>query len=524
MLTACWGAMLWLGTHPFRTFLLSWVICAGVSRIPIAGGWRRWMAPLATSGSVVAVLTLLTFALWYVTQPTYYDWVEPSMTSLGWLWLRGAELYPDAASSARYGQLYGPATYMIQAAVLRVFGPSEVASKATGLVALLLALACLYWACRRHASEMMCCWLLGVAALICLWFGNTSFWNRPDSYLLFAVSAGALACESRSARAAIGGVTVALAACLDLKVTGAIYFLPIVVVIWRRFGAPVVAASLAAAGLLAFVPFLLPLLSFRGFATLHELYSHHGLSWLMLGNNLKFAGILVALLAPAALMPHGLATTEFVASITAITAIAVIAAKPGAGVHHFLPLVAVVLWQVSRVLSSERPIVAGLFLLDVYVAAGVTFGLVAPASVGTIVKSVRDLDQSGLHREVRSFAANRDVSRVALAYGSDAKASFAIPELLFRGGPMAFDVVTVIDQQFAGATMPAAAIDAVRACTMDAWLVPRGETPFTVPNPYFGGSMTVSFDQDFRDAFHAAYIRKTPATRSLDLWVCRTRP
>jgi hypothetical protein len=186
-----------LAAHPIRLFVFTWLLCSVLARVPIPGGWRRWIAPVATMCSLIAVGTLIGLAVWYVVQPTHYDRLEPAITCLGWLWLRGFEIYPDVDSWVRYGHLYGPLVYLAQAPALLAFGPSVVVSKTVGLVALMLALVCLYVACRRHAPAHACWWTLGLMAVICLWFRDFSFWVRPDALLLFVVIGAVVACESR---------------------------------------------------------------------------------------------------------------------------------------------------------------------------------------------------------------------------------------------------------------------------------------------------------------------------------------
>jgi hypothetical protein len=512
-----------LAAHPIRVFLMAWLICAAVARLPfpLVEPWRRGIALFAASAGALVVAALLMFSIWYVVQPTYFDWIEPAVTCLGWLWLRGAEMYPDVTGPVQYGHLYGPMTFLAQAGILRLFGPSIVASKAVGAVALALALACLYRACRRHAPPAVCLALLGLLAAVCLWFRATSFWNRPDSLLLLAVCLGVFVCESRSPSITVGGVAVALAAAIDLKLTSAACFIPILVVLWRRFGTLAAASCVAVAIPLAWLPFADPHISLRGFLALVDVNAHHGLSAQLVKDDFKFGAVLAAMLIPIARAGGPGAALDVASSVLAIVATAIVAAKPGSGVHHLLPIVPVVLWQASKLPAARRDgRVAGHGGIDVYAAAGITFVLAGVMATVPVVTTIRAREAAALFTEVRAFAASHDVTRAALAYGRTAEVSFAMPDWVFSGGPLRADVTAVFNAQAGGLQTPARVLEGLRRCEVDAWLVPRGEIPFTVPNPFLPGS-TPAFDDAFRAAFQAAYVQDRPATATLDFWVCR---
>src|SRR5207302_4230009 len=132
-----------VGAHPIRLFLILWAVAAalfGVRPVMIPSPLRRAAAAIA---GALGLLSLLAFATWYVVQPTYLDPIEPSVTAVAWVWLRGGEMYPSVDGPLGYGQLYGPVTYLAQAAALRVFGASVIASKAVGLAVLIAVCAAL---------------------------------------------------------------------------------------------------------------------------------------------------------------------------------------------------------------------------------------------------------------------------------------------------------------------------------------------------------------------------------------------
>ena len=167
--------------HPVRLFFVSWPMCAVLSCIPVPGGWRRSPVVIATIASIAAIAGLLALGAWYVAPATtYLDWCEPSVTCIGWLWSHGSEMYPDPSAANQYAKIYGPLTFLVQAFVLRIIGPSVIASKAVGLAALALSLLCLFVACRRRTSVTGATWLVGVASLISLWFLDGKNFLEPS--------------------------------------------------------------------------------------------------------------------------------------------------------------------------------------------------------------------------------------------------------------------------------------------------------------------------------------------------------
>lgn len=507
--------------HPVRLFLVACLVCLAAERIPVR--WRRSVAPIATSGSVAAILAMALFAGWYVVQPTYYDWIEPSVTSVGWAWLHGAEIYPPLDSWLRYGHAYGPLTFIVQSAAFAMFGPSLAVSKAVGVGAMALALIGLFRACRRHASPVVCIWLVGLLAGLCLTLRNVGFWNRPDPLLILAASVAVLACEAASVRNAVLLAAVALAATLDLKVTSVVCLLPALVVLWRRFGVRPVLLAGSAGIVAALAVFALPHVSLAGFVAMNETLRRHGLPLLLVWQNLKWALWLVALLIPALAAGSGREhIVEFTATGVALLLAAMTGAHPTSGVHHFLPVVPAILWQIARTRVLE-PDSRRRFGVGLYVAAGFTWLVMGSASIAGVVADVDGRVDRGLARDATDFADAHDMSRIVVGYGSTAEPAFVVPVLLFRGSPFVIEALTVFETDAAGIPMSPATLEALRSCRADAWLLPQGEPPFSLHNAYFETSQRRAFDEGFRHAFLDAYVRKGPATSSFDLWICRVR-
>src|SRR5947199_355909 len=82
---------------------------------------------------------------------------------------------------------------------------------AAALVWLIAVGAALWRSCRRYTAPAECLCLLGVSAVVCGWFRDFSFWNRPDPILVLVSCAAILAAEADRRAVAWALMTVAFA-------------------------------------------------------------------------------------------------------------------------------------------------------------------------------------------------------------------------------------------------------------------------------------------------------------------------
>ncbi|OFW12104.1 MAG: hypothetical protein A3H96_03670 [Acidobacteria bacterium RIFCSPLOWO2_02_FULL_67_36] len=507
--------------HPIRLFLLAALVCWAAASI--GGGWRRWVAPVATAGSVAVILALAIFAGWYIAAPTYYDWIEPSVPSVGWTWLRGGEMYPRPDSWLRYSHPYGPLTFLVQAAFLGTFGPSVAVSKIPGVLALILSLLCVYRACRRHASSAVALWLAAIFSGLCLWMRTTSFWDRPDPLIVLAVSAAVLVCEAAGLRLALAGTMLATAAVLDLRLTSVAILLPVFAVMWQRAGARRVVSVVAAGAVLSAALFLLPRIDLAGFVARNEQLSQHGISARMVLQNGKWCLWLIGLWGVVAVArSRAVSLVESAATALALLLAVVTGATPAGGVHHVLPIVPIVLWQVARARVLEIGD-RSRFAVAVCAASGIMWAAVGASGVIAVAHEVRQRLDRRMASGLSEFVAAAGVSSVALGYGATAEPQFVMPELVFRGSPLVIDALTVIDTQAAGQPISEATLTAIRTCRVGAWLIPAGERPFSMKTVFQHTASREAFDESFRAAFMDAYTRAARVSGAFDLWTCRDR-
>lgn len=163
---------------------------------PLSGSSR---AAVVTAGFALAAYVAI--VLWYVWREQYYDYAEPTIAAVGWLFELGRPIYHDVESAERYAHMYGPLAFIIPGTVLSLAGPSILTSKIAG--AGLLGLVSVHRLARSVTGRHNALLLTGLFAAIGLMYRNLSFWVRPDAFLLLFTSLALLAALRRNMEWAI---------------------------------------------------------------------------------------------------------------------------------------------------------------------------------------------------------------------------------------------------------------------------------------------------------------------------------
>ena len=514
-----------------RPLLIALAIAAALA---LAGRqrWARAARGLTGPLAIACLSGLVVFAgvaLWYGADDHYFDAAEPTMTIVGWLFTLGQPLYHDPASAERYAHIYGPLAFIAHGEVQRLFGPGIVASKMLGAVAGLASLAATWFALTAATTRIRAAALTGACALVFLAFRDYAFWTRPEPLQLAAIAI-ALAVTARSrgaAGAVVLGVFVGVLA--NLKFTGPLYALPLVALILAGPRPWLAAAVAVAASIVTALPFTLANVSATSYVTWVRLSARNGLMLSMLRQNIEWAAFLLLAIAvawfavPGASRPRDRAWLAWLAALLlAFGAVAVAASKPGAGPYHLLPFVPLVAFTVARIVG-DRP----LFTADPmaapaalgWVVAAVVLAVAWQGSFLRVMLDARIRDEAG---DIRRFLDAHPAQIVQMAYNGYDRPTYARPELTFRSGVYLIDPPAVQEHQLSRLPLPPATIDAVRACRVDVWLVPRGTEPFAGPSRYPAVALAPIFPDALRAAFHDAYA-PDGHTEYFDVWRCRAR-
>ena len=511
-----------------RPLLLAVVLTLVAAALLRRRAGARAAALASVAGALAALPAYVGIALWYATDPRYFDAAEPTIPIVGWLFTLGQPIYHEVDAATRYAHMYGPLAFIAPGLVLQAIGPGILASKALGVAAGLGSLALTWASLAAVTSRWRAVVLTGACALTCLAFRNYTFWTRPDPLLLLASAAGLLIVvrgRGIGAGVALGLVIGVLA---GLKITGPLYALPLFVLLALRDGRAAAGAAAMAAVASALLPFAPANVSLPGYLAWVELSARNGVGFAPFRQNVNWAAFLLLPLAVAWLRPGGwhrpdrtvlLAGASLVAGLLAVAAAA---SKPGAGPYHLLPFVPLIACGIAAGLARQDAGTAHRLAAPVAVAWTVTLAAAAGAQQASFFVTLADGRAREELADLRTFLARNPGVVAQMADSRYDRPTFVRPILTFESGLYLIDPPAVQEHQLSGVPLPAATIDALRTCRAGVWLAPAGTEPFAGRNRYPATAHAPLFPDAFREAFQAAYAR-AERIGHYDVWRCRTR-
>lgn len=510
------------------------VLVAGRGHAALRATTPVWMARatrVIAAAGIVGLIAFAAMAIWYASDPHFFDNAEPTMVAVGWMFHLGRPLYPAPDAAEQYAQIYGPMAFILHGFALGLLGPSIGVSKGLAAGAGIASLALLYPAIRPHGSAARALALTGIAALLMLLFRQYSFWTRPEPFQLLAVSASLLIASSGGGlwRAMMTGLVSGVL--WNLKFTGPLYSLPVFALLERRAGWRGVLVALATGTATALAPFwLFANVSLTDYVTWSRLSARTGLLFATLRQNLGCAAylsvpLLLSYYAVArAHRPRGREWRNVVgALVAAMCGVAIAGAKPGAGSYHLLPFVPIIMYIVSSHLSHYRvapdndPVVPRAAIAFVLVAIAIV-----TAEQALLFTTIRAQAALGERDDIVRFAATHD-GVVEMGYGRTESLTLQRPVLVFRNDAYLLDQPAIREHQLAGIEIPQATIDAVASCRVRYWLIPKGESPFSGVNSYAAVFLRPLYPAAFRRTFAATH-RLVATTDYFDAWECRAEP
>lgn len=500
-------------SHPLLLFLLFAAVFACLD--PILRRFSERRAALRRGGIAATCLLVpiyLAAVIFYAATPAYFDHVEPSVASVSWLVMQGHQAYPDRAGAGLYGLPYGPLLFLLNGFTMQLLGPGIVTSKVAGACAAMASLIVLALAIRQARGE----WSRAVswAALGFLMFGVTSFWVRAEPLLLLCSSLAVLSLTVPAGpSAALAGAALGLG--VNLKASAIIYLFPAFALVWRTHGTVRFAVAAGIALLVASLPYVrFDNISLAGYLSWLQAATAQGVRFSALPAALEWT-IFLAL--PMFVMgrPEGTSrgasdTALFRTLLVACMCVSLpLAAKHGTGLYHFLPFVPAVIFASS---GSRRP--GPRVVVPAMLASCI---LVAALHLPTWVTTTTSLPSRAIISELKQIDASH-AGTVAMGYSANYRPSFFRPELVFAGQPYWLDGASLMDWHWSGRPFPTAALAALRACVVEAWIVPAGAPPFVLPNAY--PILGDVFPDEFRRIFEERYRLETSG-QWFDVYRCR---
>lgn len=331
--------------------------------------------------------------------------------------------------------------------------------------------------------------------------------------------------------------------CFGIKFTGVLYFLPLFVLLYRRFGLRIAALAAGGAGLVGCLPFALPQISLMNYLLWFHEASRHPLRAVEFLSNLRTA---VTISLPALLLLWRFYQGDprkclaylreqkiFLLALAAALGLTMIAAsKFGAGNHHLLPLYPVIGFLCCDIYRQIEVVGAAWTRSYGSIARAVCWLWLACTVATRIPVEFLATERKLAARWSLAAAVTEDLNRIMQAHPGDRiemgyshsyPLTFYRPRLVFAGNPLTLDAPALDDMQLSGLAIPQATIDYIKSCQTQIWLIPKGEEPFVMPNIYADARIFPArnlFDDRFRQAFLQEY-QKGGSSEYYDLWSCR---
>lgn len=490
--------------------------------------------------TIIGLLAIISLG-WLIFTATVYPFVagytdhfEPTIASISWTATNfRLPIYHSLEAATRYSAVYGPLTFLINSVAFYVLGGTITASKTMGVLACLTSLPLIFYAARKHCDFKCALALTGITALGFLAFGSTCYMSRADAYLILCVAVATFAAARLPLHVAfiVLGVTAGVA--INLKIHGILYIAPVALLLLSsRPSIRDIILSFLVALAVAISPFLLPNVSIINYITWLKATAAHGLRSHELIENLIFLIPMLTVLLSIVINRSNkrleardkiYLTSIFLAAIL----VTVVACKPGAGPHHYLPILPAIAYacalllrpatvQKELVSSREGQQRVGIWLLMTAIVALIPQAILSQKGIADYLTD--NWENRAATAQVKQVMALNPGRTIGMGYSQvNYSLTYVRPLLLFKGNPYLLDGGSLQDYDASNIKIPSATIKAISNCTTSMWLIPKGGEPFSKSNYYPTGRDI--FSMEFRQAFLSSY-KKTGETKLYDIWSC----
>jgi len=479
--------------------------------------------------AAAACVYLVYVLIFYGRLSGYLDHIEPNVAIAAWRLLEGRSLYQSYDQWPLFGNYYGPVVYLAHAGVFSLAGGSVPLSKLANSAAVLAGVLVFFFYARRRYGEWRSCIGMLFYFGFLFYFAPVTIWNRPDPFAILLVVLGLAARDLPTARFGRWAPHVALGACMglaaNLKAHSFVYFLPLVVDLcgWRGIGRMTVVGAAAGAAFLA--PFLLPQVSLETYVEgLTRQVGERGI----VAENLKSTLRASLIYLVPGLMVGGLALVGrarmaardilyFCVFAGCVIVVFYPASIPGSGSYHLLPLFPIAV-DVSLRLAHNYRALPRLTTGVLVILAVVLLALSVPVQ-RRLHRNLDRLAQENVTAEIDDVVRRHKGETIQMGYGGSFEGyrkTFYKPVLVFRGNPATVDSQVIMELHVAGVDVIGKLVQEIASCRTHNWLIPKGETPFSMQSYYGGGDLFRAATDAFQRAYH-----RTERLRHFDLWSCK---
>jgi hypothetical protein len=417
-------------------------------------------------------------------------------------------------------------TYLVHALTYLLAGPGVASGKVAGLAAV-AAIPIIVFGTHRRLGLSPALAAAILAAGFVLVAVPVSVWNRPDPFLALLVAVSVCVMRTSAPGQPEWGRSLVIALCgglaVGFKIHAGLYFVPVALYhcTGRGFKNFLFMSAVGVAVIL--VPFAAEQFSLSNYLAWFPMQLGKTADPALLQKVFRYSIFYAApiLFFVAALKwPNGdidrPEKVYFSSFVFCLALLVVPATKPGAGWHHFFPLLAICIDMIVRYAGA---VTGGKMIVQTAVAA-----LAAALLIVSI--PIQKRFARALHwHEARRITADLDAVMAAfpgktIQMGTGEtftgyNRTFYKPLLVFAGHPYTLDVGIILEISANGVPLPEATITRINDCHTQIWLVPAGESPFAMTG-YYGNPV---FDERFRAAIGANY-EKRKEFRYFDAWAC----
>lgn len=499
--------------------------------------------------SLIAIFNYLSLAIAYPNVVEFADPAEANVASVAWLFQKQQPLYPALDAAERYINNYGAFLYIIQGFFLNLFKPSFFSAKLAGSIAGISSLFLMFLLIQQKLKLRLA--LIGSACVSLCLLGLTSasglvtasFWVRPDSLLLFFTTLGLFAVVRGNRLVAMSGSAIALGISTNLKITAFLHFLPIYVLLFFRFGILSTLFSTILSVLIALLPFFtFPNVSLANYLTWLQQVRLKGINDSQITKNLLWTAYVSLPIAIGSLYFLMINVRKFgrwlwqhllyILSLSVGIAIcAVLGATRGALENNMLPFIPLLVYLAislfQQILQTIRTETLDRRIFRIISPIGISAALAFVLSIALTVYSTEvglimrvSASQGSLAvQDMTKFMAAHSGKAIAMGYGSNYPLTTYRPALVFAGNPYLLDSASLMEMQASGINnTPAKTLEALKACQVQIWLIPKNQKPFDVFNYY--PPLQKLFSPEFRETFLQHYDRQEQ-TEFYDAWQCK---
>lgn len=485
-----------------------------------------------------AIISVNLTAAIYLLTPGFAEQGEINFSAVAALLHQGYPLYTNMDSAERYSLQHGPIAYVAISTIMKLFGASYFTAKLSGVTSFLLGTFISWVWFKKLLSKKDALILLGLEVWILMHWHHI-FFSRPDSLMLLCVVVSMYIVTTKESRwLLIAGIAIPLGLMINLKVHGAIYFLPILMLALGKLSWHALLLMGIITSFLAVLPYWHPQISFSNYlvwlSTSVELGKEN--PGFVLRNLLPKITLIVGLI----LVPVCIGTIRnislrafykrnkrvIISTLFALIIPTILAAKPGSGTNHLIPFIPTFCYILALLISSndykkdslkEEKRFSRLSVILSYMFLALSFLAFTSGGVGRQASLMQSSFASNRHEVMQEITATEVLYKgktIEVGYGdyeSYVRYRDFVPLPVFHGNPLLVEAVALSDMQAIGLKTPPATIKKLQEGDIQVWLIPIGKEPFGL----------WAFDDSFRSAFQQNYQLERKL-QFFDVWLYKS--